>query len=359
MISGNWEAGVHIKGFAASGNEIKGNVVGRDKNDAVLGNAAHGVYIEFAPQTVIGEPVTNNAPAPSTGNSNVISANLGDGIHISGSTAVRNLIRRNEIYENARLGINLFGEEQVRPQQDGVTPNDDDEPLTASFDPDGDDGPNDLMNFPVGVTAWYDPVPNKTYITGLLRTLSPEQATVDIYANTTVDPSGFGEGRFYLGSARPTAEGVFTLLLNGPLAPPLLPATALFLSATATDAALSTSEFSAVYGDPDGDGKVDSDGDALPDEWERNGLDFNGDSVIDLDLPGLGAKWDRKDVFVELDWMQGYMPAQISIDAVKSAFRRAGKQSRWKCHGHRTARQSSCIAGRRRSHTLFRGGRPV
>jgi uncharacterized repeat protein (TIGR01451 family) len=47
----------------------------------------------------------------------------------------------------------------------------------------------------------------------------------------------------------------------------------------------------------------DSDGDGLWDDWERFGIDTNGDGSIDLDLPALGANPLRKDLFLEIDWM--------------------------------------------------------
>ena len=48
---------------------------------------------------------------------------------------------------------------------------------------------------------------------------------------------------------------------------------------------------------------IDSDGDGLLDDWEMNGYDHDGDGVIDVDLPAMGATPDRKDLFVEVDWM--------------------------------------------------------
>lgn len=50
---------------------------------------------------------------------------------------------------------------------------------------------------------------------------------------------------------------------------------------------------------PDGD----SDSDGLPDSWELCGVDGNGDGLVDVDLPALGADMARKDVFAEIDWM--------------------------------------------------------
>ena len=78
----------------------------------------------------------------------------------------------------------------------------------------------------------------------------------------------------------------------------------------------------------------DRDEDGLPDEWEENGLDVDGDGTTDLDLPALGADPDRKDIFLELDWMfedqtciwfvcwggENFSPTPAAIDAVVQAF---------------------------------------
>ena len=322
VISGNRRSGIHIKGSAAKNGTIQGNMIGRDATGTKLANIHHGIFIEDASYTTIGEPATTRTPAANTGNSNVISGNKQNGIRIQGNDARGNQIRRNEIYDNGRIGIDLVGgKEALRKNKDGVTPNDDD---------DSDEGPNHLLNFPAAVTSFYDLSANKTYISGVVSTLAPALTVIDLYANTSVDPSGFGEGQYYLGSTMPNQDGAFYLTIDGPLAAPLLPNKAPFLGATATGAMTitggldpSTSEFSPVCGDPDHDGKVDSDGDGIPDDWERKGIDFNGDDVIDLNLTKLGAKWNRKDVFVEVDWMIGSFPQQTSFDAVKTAYRRA------------------------------------
>lgn len=48
----------------------------------------------------------------------------------------------------------------------------------------------------------------------------------------------------------------------------------------------------------------DSDGDYIPDDWERNGVDYDGDGIIDLPLNKMGADPSIKDIFVEVDWME-------------------------------------------------------
>jgi uncharacterized repeat protein (TIGR01451 family) len=47
----------------------------------------------------------------------------------------------------------------------------------------------------------------------------------------------------------------------------------------------------------------DADGDGLWDDWEQFGADTDGDGIVDLDLPALGANPNHKDIFVEVDYM--------------------------------------------------------
>jgi hypothetical protein len=88
---------------------------------------------------------------------------------------------------------------------------------------------------------------------------------------------------------------------------------------------------SASGSDPDGCGGTgfsltlelgtlpDSDGDGLFDPWETDGIPANG-SVPALDLPALGADPQHKDVFVELDHLEGHALDQSALDAVIAAF---------------------------------------
>jgi len=57
----------------------------------------------------------------------------------------------------------------------------------------------------------------------------------------------------------------------------------------------------------------DTDGDRLSDYAEAYGLDG-------VDLPSLGANPRRKDLFVEVDYYPGFLPAQTTLDRVISAF---------------------------------------
>jgi hypothetical protein len=69
----------------------------------------------------------------------------------------------------------------------------------------------------------------------------------------------------------------------------------------------------------------DSDGDGLLDDWEINGYDHDGDGIIDIDLPAMGANPIRKDIFVEVDWMKkigdhNHKPKAKAIANVINAF---------------------------------------
>ena len=312
LISGNGASGVYIKGKTASGDRVQGNVIGADALRMPLPNRQHGVRIEDAPNNVIGEISAKSGTGIRVGTYNIIAGNGGDGVRVEKGGAVGNSIRMNEIFGNKGLGINLVGNERLRTYADGVTPND---------EKDKDSGPNDLINFPVGVTARFDGI--TTHISGVqfytFSTSSPERTRVDVFANSTVGPNDVGQGEFYLGTAEPYGHGHFYLAINGPLPAPFLSAVL-----TSNDGSGSTSEFSPVYGDPDGDGLVDSDGDGLPDDWETKGIDTNADGKIDLDLHGkYGAKWNHKDIYLEIDHMQGREPLEQSIEAVITAFKNA------------------------------------
>jgi uncharacterized repeat protein (TIGR01451 family) len=67
----------------------------------------------------------------------------------------------------------------------------------------------------------------------------------------------------------------------------------------------------------------DSDGDGLFDVWEMEDTDLNGDGVIDIG-PSLGADPNRKDIYVEVDWMEdenhSHKPDPAAIQKIVEAF---------------------------------------
>lgn len=71
-------------------------------------------------------------------------------------------------------------------------------------------------------------------------------------------------------------------------------------------------------------GGADTDGDKLLDGWEANGYDYNGDRVIDVNLPAMGANPLRKDLFVEMDYMSNaLLPATADLNRIVRVFANA------------------------------------
>jgi CSLREA domain-containing protein len=248
VISGNDNHGVFLFGGGASGNLIQGNLVGTDVTGSVaLGNAQNGVHLNNASNNTVG-----GATAAAR---NVISGNTQHGVHLfmgssnntvqgnyigldaSGSAALGNnvgiiidggggtgnLLRGNNISDNSGLGIDLNG--------DGVTPND------AG---DGDAGANNLQNFPVLNNATHSG--GNTVIDGTLNSAPNTQFTLEFFNGGQCDPSGHGEGKVTMGTILVTTDGGGNVGFNATF--PGLIALGQFITATATDPAGNTSEFS-------------------------------------------------------------------------------------------------------------------
>ena len=98
----------------------------------------------------------------------------------------QNEITYNRIFNNGALGIDLLGPSG----ETGVTLND----LN-----DVDVGSNDLQNFPV-LTSVSIPNPGQVTIEGYLNSTANRLYILHFYANSLKDPTGHGEGEFYLGS---------------------------------------------------------------------------------------------------------------------------------------------------------------
>ncbi len=112
LISGNDGDGVHIVGPAATRNDVLGNYIGVGASGGFLfgsfnpGNLGDGVAIDNAGGNVIGQ-ATSNAR-------NVISANGGAGVRISGALALRNVVQGNDI------GLTADGVSSLGNSQEGV-----------------------------------------------------------------------------------------------------------------------------------------------------------------------------------------------------------------------------------------------
>ncbi|MFO1327891.1 MAG: hypothetical protein U1F56_11080 [Rubrivivax sp.] len=227
VVAGNGSDGI-LKVDAAThvAIAIVGNRVGvAADGHTPLGNGGSGVAFRTAIgglTPTVGLIVGGTEP----GQGNVIAHNGLFGVELGGSpAATHTAIRGNSIYANGRIGIELAGRSTGGTF---VTPND------AG---DGDAGQNNLQNFPVLLSAVSDG--STTHVTGSIDSLAGNSSYplwIDFYDNDLVDPSGYGEGRTFIGSLQVLRDGDFEVTLPQ--------AAHGFLTATATDAAFDTSEFS-------------------------------------------------------------------------------------------------------------------
>jgi uncharacterized repeat protein (TIGR01451 family) len=213
IISGNGQNGIVI-GFnsAANGNRILNNFIGTGPDGvSPLGNRQAGISIASS---------SNNAIGDQDGNGNRIAFNLDAGVRIF--SGINNAILSNSIFSNGRLGIDFFG--------DGVTPND---------PGDADSGPNNLQNYPQLVSV--TPIFNSRVIAGTLNSAPNTTYTVQFFANDACDDSGSGEGQQLIATRTVTTDATgnagFSFTVAGSFAQ--------VITATATDPAGNTSEFSA------------------------------------------------------------------------------------------------------------------
>ena len=228
LISGN--AGRGLSFCDAARTQVRNNLIGVDRTGRrPLGNGEYGIALGCA-----GAP--NNRFEDNT-----IAYNGAGGIldepdyRFWGSWTPDghqgNAFRRNAIYANGGLGINLlpapFG------FFDGVTPND------AG---DADTGSNTLQNFPVLTSATAGR--GATTVTGTLNSTPGRSFEIELFGNQGIDPSGYGEGQVYLGVVTVTTDAAGNATFNAVLPRALLSGS--FVTATATDTASNTSEFSAA-----------------------------------------------------------------------------------------------------------------
>jgi titin len=190
VISGNSGDGVYV---GTGGTVIQGNYIGTDiSGTTALGNGTNGIEIQSSNNVIGGTGM---------GVGNTIANNAGDGVFV-GSGGSGNAILGNSIHDNAGLGIHLIS------------------------------GGNNNQAAPVLTSA--STSAGSTTISGTLQSVASTTFRVEFFANTTADPSGYGQGRTYLGFATVTTNssgtGNFTVTLTTPL-----PAGQTVLSATATN----------------------------------------------------------------------------------------------------------------------------
>ncbi|MBN1494627.1 DUF11 domain-containing protein [Candidatus Peregrinibacteria bacterium] len=221
IISGNDNIGVNLNGAATTGCSVQGNYIGTDVTGSLnLGNSQDNLRIaNGATSNLIG--------GVAAGEANVIAYSGDNGVSVQGAATVSNSIRANSIHSNTNLGIDLRG--------NGVTANDNQDP---------DANANNQQNYPVITSLLYNSVTNNTTVTGTLNSTPLSNFDIDFFANTSIDPTGYGEGQTYLGSVNVSTDALGDSSVSGVFAGDLSSA---FISMTATDTVtFDTSEFSKI-----------------------------------------------------------------------------------------------------------------
>jgi len=230
VISGNTFAGVALLG--SSFVSVEGNLIGTDATgSAPLPNSGDGVLIGA---TIVGPSSANTIGASSAQGGNVIAFNLGNGINVqtppmSAFEHFANTFLANSIFDNLLLGIDLGG--------DGVTPND---PC------DTDTGHNSLQNYPE-LTAVVSSG-GTTTITGTLDSTPNVLFSLAFFSSPACDPSGFGEGRTFLGFEPVMTDGSCIGTIDVTLPVAVAPGDVVTAIARPSDPTTDTSEFSACLG---------------------------------------------------------------------------------------------------------------
>ena len=193
------------------GTVVQGNRIGVGADGVTpLGNVGHAVELQLATNcTIAGNIIANTTDGARSG--------------IRLRSGVGNSILSNSIYGNGLFGISMSGTV-----------------ATANDACDGDGGANLQQNYPVLTNAVSSA--SATLVKGFLESVANQPYLLQFYANPVVDNSGYGEGRVFLGAANFVAGIACSNNFDVTL-PAGLPA-GWFITATATDAAGNTSEFS-------------------------------------------------------------------------------------------------------------------
>jgi hypothetical protein len=289
VIAANGDAGIYLVTAGSAGNQLQGNFIGTDATGtSAMGNAQEGIYMDHASANVIGGAasgagnlisgnstwglyLTNNSSgnvfkgnligttidgtsALGNGysfggfhafelraacNNNIIGgsepgaanhiafAPVLSGIYYAGirmrDGATGNLISQNATFSNGGLGIDLSTY------------------LVSANDAcDADSGANNLQNYPVLTQAVTG---SGTGVRGTLNSTAGMTFRLEFFANPACDFLLNGEGQIYLGNAMVTTSNncnaSFVALLSGSVP------VGYVITATATDPANNTSEFSA------------------------------------------------------------------------------------------------------------------
>jgi titin len=219
LISANGVDGIYLTN--ASWNVILGNFIGTKADGTnALGNTFHNIELDInATNNMIG------GSAPGAGNHIAFAqTSLRSGVRVRPGS-LNNLISGNSIFSNAELGIDLG--------TFGVTPNVDCETGQSG-------AANAGQNYPVLSNAYSGVT---TRIRGTLDSGAGKTYLLQFFSNPSGNALGYGEGRVFLGQTNLTLGAMCSS--NFTVSLPVSVPSGWVVTATATDPANNTSEFSA------------------------------------------------------------------------------------------------------------------
>ena len=242
LISGNdLFFGVILDLGGAQGNLIQGNIIGADiTGTQPLGNLG-GVGIfgghpfgSGSDNTVGGtDPTARNIIAFNGTMCGPPNTQINVGVSIGGSSAFNNAVLGNSIFSNGGLGIDLS---ILDDGPCGVTLNGTD----SYYEP------NNFQYYPT-ISEVTIPDDNSTVeLSGELDSTANTTFRLEFFSNDVADPSGFGEGKTFLGSSDVMTDGTGHATYDVTF--PLVSITEKIFTATATDPSGNTSEFSPAFG---------------------------------------------------------------------------------------------------------------
>ncbi len=175
VIAGN--AGDGLRLDQNGGNAVEGNFIGTNVAGLALANGANGIFVNLPASTTTPPAVialNDTIGGTVAGSGNVIANNGGAGVAVAPrAEPITGLsIRENSIYGNGKLGIDRGGVGVATP---GYLF------FVAATTSGGS----------ITINGVFDGTPGQVY-------------QVDLFANAQADPSGFGQGRTYLGTVAVT-----------------------------------------------------------------------------------------------------------------------------------------------------------
>lgn len=205
VISANAGAGISVAGTGSRRNILQGNRIGTDAAGTANFGNFRGVFFTAG-------ALENTVGGTASGAANLIAFNSESGVHVPETAGLRSVqirILGNSIHSNGIPGLTGLGID-LTPAP-GVNPND---------VGDADLGANRKMNYPVLTSAVGSA---GTTIGGTLNSEAGTTFRVEFFASPVCDPSGYGEGKIFLGaqdvSTNASGNASFTFESSTPTVP--------------------------------------------------------------------------------------------------------------------------------------------